>query len=194
MDDALSDTARHGATLLGVVTLHALLMAALLMSFGSTRDLKVADAATIEVRILPPVNLPKARVQSTRIHDLRGASLHVLPPAPRVTDTPSLPPPAGSSPAGSGSGVDWAAEARRALQAFEIRTHQPQTNHSISRNPTDDAGAGPHRAGDRYKTANGDWIVWINANCYQLATSGPRPFALAPEVNCPGSGSGSPKP
>jgi hypothetical protein len=28
-----------------------------------------------------------------------------------------------------------------------------------------------HHAGDQFKTANGDWIVWINENCYQVANS-----------------------
>jgi hypothetical protein len=89
------------------------------------------------------------------------------------------PAPASSSD-GSGSGVDWAAEARRALHAFEIRNRQPSINNSISSKPGEDNWwpQALHHAGDQFKTANGDWIVWINTNCYQVASSGPSAYAL----------------
>ncbi len=46
-----------------------------------------------------------------------------------------------------------------------------------------------HHAGEQFKTANGDWIVWINSKCYQVAGSAPP--AYAPGANllqtiCPG--------
>jgi hypothetical protein len=34
----------------------------------------------------------------------------------------------------------------------------------------DVTGSREHHAGDQMKTASGDWIVWINANCYQIAS------------------------
>ncbi len=80
---------------------------------------------------------------------------------------------------GEGSGIDWAAEARRALQAFEIRNHQPAANQSVSGGPEEDhwrPGA-QHRAGERFKTASGDWIVWVDANCYEIASAGSGAYA-----------------
>ena len=101
--------------------------------------------------------------------------------APPVLDSALFPIAAvpGSGTRGEGSGVDWAAEARRALQAFEIRHQQPAANQSVSGGPEEDhwrPGA-QHHAGDRYKTANGDWIVWINADCYEIASAGSSAYA-----------------
>jgi hypothetical protein len=75
---------------------------------------------------------------------------------------------------GEGSGVDWAAEARRALQAFEIRSHQATASRSVSGRPEDDHWPlhAQHHAGERFKTENGDWMVWIDANCYEIARAG----------------------
>jgi hypothetical protein len=90
---------------------------------------------------------------------------------------------------GDGSGVDWHAEARRALQAFEIRNRQLSSNKSVSGRPEDDNWLpnAQHRAGEQLKTANGDWIVWINANCYEIASSGPNGYAIGaalPDAIC----------
>ena len=99
-------------------------------------------------------------------------AIAVVPPA---FDAPSFAVAAAPGAAkGEGYGVDWAAEARRALQAFEIRNHKPASNQSVSGGPEEDhwrAGA-QHHAGERYKTANGDWIVWVDANCYEIAGVG----------------------
>ncbi|MDP9082615.1 MAG: hypothetical protein M3N50_02460 [Pseudomonadota bacterium] len=72
--------------------------------------------------------------------------------------------------------MDWTAEAHRALQAFEIRNHQPGTGIPLSSSPAEQHWwpRTRHHAGDQYKTANGDWIVWISSNCYQVASSGSR--------------------
>jgi hypothetical protein len=87
--------------------------------------------------------------------------------------------------------VDWAAEARRALQAFEIRSRQPAGNNSVSRSsPAEQPWWPAHHPGERVKTADGNWIVWINSSCYQVATSvpstsgsGPQPLTVCPKRN-----------
>jgi hypothetical protein len=149
---------------------------------------------SVEVVFLPPPILPKVRSDNTRPRRLSGeTAITVAPP-----DLDSLVPSAQSSsgPNGRGAGVDWAAEARRALQAFEIRTHRPPSNSSVSGGPAEDNWwpRGRHRIGEQYKTANGDWIVWINDNCYQIALSGPS-TALAsetqPQTICPASSGAS---
>jgi hypothetical protein len=108
-----------------------------------------------------------------------------VPPSPSISETPALQ----TSSVGRGSGVYWTLEARRALNAFEIRQHQPVVNKSVSTQPEEDNWwpRGPHRAGERFKTADGDWIVWIDANCYQVASPGPSiyaPGATLPRTVC----------
>jgi len=83
-----------------------------------------------------------------------------------------------------------------------MRSHQPPPSDSVSRVPGEDNWwpRTQHHAGDRFKTPGGDWIVWINSNCYQVAGSAPpgnAPAAL-PETVCPrafdaGSGNEAPK-
>jgi hypothetical protein len=86
--------------------------------------------------------------------------------------------------------VNWAAEARRAVRAFDIRKHEPPIHESLSSSPAEDDWwpRTQHRAGDQYKIANGDWIVWINASCYQVASAGPSTYATdaaLPRTICP---------
>jgi hypothetical protein len=173
-------------TLLVVVTLHLALLAALVMT-SRTRGLPTAAVRSVGLLFLPLVNLPKVRSENARPRRLSGdTAVAIAPPILIDVPSPSLPPRPASSAEGSGSGVDWAAEARRALRAFEIRNYQPPISNSISSKPWEDNGwpQAQHQAGDRFKTANGDWIVWINASCYQLAGAGPKSYALVPQTIC----------
>jgi hypothetical protein len=169
---------RRYATLLAVVALHLGFVAVLLMTppAGSSRSSTVQP---VEVLFLPPPNPPKVRVASAPSRRLSVDT--AITSAPPVLDSPSssMRSSSASSSDGSGSGVDWAAEARRAVQAFDIRQHQPASRTSVSGRPGEDTWwpHAPHHAGDQFKTANGDWIVWINANCYQIASSGPSASA-----------------
>lgn len=174
-------------TLLVVVALHVVLMAALMMTSRYSR-LATSTDDSVSLLILPPVNFPKVRSEHARPRRLSGDT--AVPNSPPIlvdAPSPSLSPRPAPSSDGNGFGVDWAAEARRALQAFEIRNYQPAINDSISRRPWED-NVWPqvrHQAGDRFRTANGDWMVWINASCYQLASAGPKSYALLPQTICP---------
>lgn len=190
LDLAIDESTRWGlpryVTLLVVLTLHLALIAALVMS--QTGSLPTSTVHSVELLFLPPVHLPKVRSENGPPRRLSSDTAITI--APPVLDSPSTSPAAGSSSDGSGSGVDWAAEARRALQAFEIRNHQPPSNKSVSSEPADDNWwpRAQHHAGEQFKTANGDWIVWINASCYRVASSGPNAYArdaTLPPVICP---------
>jgi len=152
------------AVLLAVVSLHAGLLA-LLIAASRTPLAAPQVPAAIEVIALPTIKAPQVRIEN----------LHPEPPSTRLLT--ALAPPSidgaaltGGAPEGHGAAVNWAAEAHRAVRAYEIRRDQPQTGAwSFStyhdwwwpqRTP---------RAGDAVKTENGDWIVWIDANCYQVA-------------------------
>jgi hypothetical protein len=105
-------------------------------------------------------------------------AITVVPPVLDSLSFPLSQAPA-SSTNGEGSDVDWSAEARRALQAFEIRNHQPSGSKSISGGPEEDRwrSNAQHHAGDKFKTANGDWIVWLNSSCYEIASAGSSAYA-----------------
>jgi hypothetical protein len=173
------------AALLAVLMLHLALLAALLIMPG-TRSPPTSTADAVQLLYLPPVFLPKVRSENARPRRLSGdTAITIAPPVPDSLSPSASPAPAPSSD-GSGSGVDWAAEARRALNAFEIRNRQPRSIKPAEDNWWPQA---QHRAGERFKTANGDWIVWINANCYQVASSGLSAYAFGaslPQTVCPG--------
>jgi hypothetical protein len=171
-----------------VLALHVAVLA-LLIRASKNEILSYAMEQSVELLYLPPAVLPKVHAENTRPRRLSGATdIRVV--APDLS--PSLPPGQSSSASnGAGSGVDWAAEARRALQAFEIRSHRPASNPSVSGSPAEENWwpRTRHYAGEQYKTANGDWIVWVNESCYQIAVSGPStyaPGATQPQTICPG--------
>jgi hypothetical protein len=183
------------ATLLLVLALHLALVGTLLMTSQGPED-PPANPRSVELLLLPPAGIQRARVDVKPLPRARPRfGLALSPPA----IDPALPDPAAapqSTPSAAGGlsnggrpGVDWAAEARRALQAFEIRSHQPTNGKSVAGKPGEDnwAPRTPHHAGEQFKTASGDWIVWINADCYQLATSNPSAYAIGatpPETIC----------
>jgi hypothetical protein len=162
------------AALLVVLGLHVTVLAVLLTASGS-QDMVVSDNEPVQLIFVPPPVMPKIRAENALPRRLRGnTSISIAPP---VLNADSTLAPAGSGTQGNGSGVDWAAEARRALQAFEIRKHLPPSNNTVSRTAAEENWwpQAPHHAGDQFKTPGGDWIVWLSENCYQLASSAANP-------------------
>ena len=175
------------ATLFGVVALHLAVLLALMM--GSQHSLPAAANPPLEVLILPPPGAPKIRAENFRPKRLSGfTGISVAPPALEADSTELAP--AISAADGRGGGVDWKAEARRAVQAFEIRTRRPVEN-TLTVSPAEEAWWPwtRHRAGTVFKTPSGDWIVWITSNCYQVATAAASanvPNATLPHTVCLG--------
>jgi hypothetical protein len=175
------------AALLFVLTVHAALLAWLVTALR-TRGAAASSSEPVQLLFISPKTVPKVHVDNFRPRPLNSGS--PLPVAPPVLDaasssSPQLEP--GSGSGSNGSGVDWAAEARRALQAFEIRSREPATNNSVSRSsPAEQMWWPAHRPGERFKTADGNWIVWINSSCYQVATSSTARGAVLPGTICPG--------
>ena len=176
-------------TLIVVIALHAGIIALLVMASAM---LRVADSAyhPVELVYLPTVQAPPLRADSGRPQRLRAdISLPAVSPvAPPVLTSAS--PGAPSAGTGSrGAGVDWLAEAHRAIRAYEIRRDQPSENPLSGKSPANDwwPQQGPH-AGDQFKTEGGDWIVWINADCYKVASwhsVDPAFNASLPQIVCP---------
>ena len=171
----IASTRRRVVILLGVIAVHAALVAALL-SVQRRGERPGSPDLPVEVRLLPPARIPRVRAEIPglrRIHNaLNVEDMPLLPAlaAPMAAATPD------TSSVGRGSGVDWSAEARRSLQAFEIRHHQSTGPRSISSDPIENGVV--HRPGDHSRTAAGDWVVWIDADCYQVATSSVTGYAV----------------
>ena len=159
--------AQRFTTLFVVLALHWALLA-LLLTASPTRVISDLTIDSVEVMSFPPTKPPKVRFENARLQSLT-ANTAISITLPGVA-APSLSPPS-SGTDGDGAAVNWAAEAHRAVQAFEIRRNHPPSV-AISGSPSlGDWWPREHRAGDRYKTDSGDWIVWINGNCYQVATA-----------------------
>ncbi len=188
-------------TLILVMTAHTALLVWLMMA-ARAREGGTAASEPVQLVLLPPRTLPRIRMDSVQPRRTEIPPLLASPPPLLVGVSPAETAPASlSGSKDGGAGVDWAAEARRALQAFEIRSRQPAGNNSVSRSsPAEQPWWPAHRPGERVKTTDGNWIVWINSSCYQVATSapspsgsGPRPLTVCPKTNdTPGTSDASP--
>ena len=188
---------RRSATLLVVLAVHVLVLAALWRGSGF---LEIAEPAnqSVELMYLPPAKPPTIRAQNSLPKHLSADT--AIPIATPILDaTATAQSPAASGSNGNGTGVDWRAEARRAVQAYEIRSHRPRSEYSMPGSAAEDSWwpRGRHFAGEQYRTPGGDWIVWINASCYQVASAGASAFApgaLQPQTICPNKSDAGAKP
>jgi hypothetical protein len=195
MDESKDGRLRRRWTCLAVLALHAAFIAAILMMPFADRS-RAAAAHSIEIFLLPRADLPRMAVEQSRPKRVLGPSILIAPP---TLDMISLPTAVNdghtAASDGTGPGVDWGAEARRAVKAFEIRSHQAENGQSVSGSPAEDHWwPRPHHTGEKFKTTNGDWIVWINTDCYQVAGSGSALHALSatpPQTICPGESTAS---
>lgn len=183
MDEPHTWGAQRSIILLSVLALH-LAMLALLVVASRTRTVAASAERPIEVMLFPPAKVPKVRAENIRPERLSTDIAIAL--APPTFDSSSQ---SGSSsaPDGRGSAVNWAAEAHRAVRAFEIRRDRPPNSAISVSSSWDEWWPREHHAGDQFKTDSGDWIVWINANCYQVASwrsSAPAFGASPPQTIC----------
>jgi hypothetical protein len=158
--------ASRWSAVIAVLALHLAVVALLLMGGRSPPGFP-SEAPGIEVMVLPPPKMPTARADGAHLQRLKvdtGISL-----APPSLDSSWQSESAGGSDGGT-PGVNWAAEARRAVKAFEIRRDQQVTHSTLGISLWDSwLARQPHHAGERLRTDNGDWIVWIDSDCYQVA-------------------------
>lgn len=163
-----------------VLALHLAILALLLA--WTTRS-TVAAGQPIELVYLAPIKPPKVRIENTRPQRV-STDIAVALASPLLNSSSQSG--RSSAPDGRGPAVNWTAEAHRAVRAFEIRKNQTQNSALSVASSLDEPGAREHHAGDQSKTENGDWIVWINADCYQIAawSSGAAPSAISPQTIC----------
>jgi hypothetical protein len=166
MDDANASVNSRLTVFLMVLAIHLGILA-LLVAASPTLSIVVPTQHSIEVMLIPPTKVPKVRAEN--ILPKRMSTNIAIALSPPVFNS-SVQSGSSSSPDGHGSAVNWAAEAHRALRAFEIRRDRPPSSAISVSNSLDDWWPGEHHAGDQFKTDSGDWIVWIDATCYQIAS------------------------
>ncbi len=150
-----------------MVALHFAVVALLLIQTRWPPGSPTAAAPALEVTLLPPLKVPTARADGAHLRRMKiDAGMSLAPP---TVESSSQTAPAGGSRGGT-PGINWAAEARRAVEAFEIRRDRQVTHASVGLSLWDGwLARQPHHAGDQMRTDSGDWIVWIDSNCYQVA-------------------------
>ena len=163
-----------------VVVLHLAILLLLLRSF---RPVLVPADEPIQLVYLAPVTRPRVVADNNRPPRL-AAKVAIALSQPAVNAATQTGTSSGAD--GHGSGVNWIAEAHRAVRAFEIRNSQIHNSALSVSSTLDERGFGEHHAGDRSKTESGDWIVWINADCYKIASwhSGENTETLSPQTIC----------
>jgi hypothetical protein len=182
MDEPNAWGTQRSIILFAVVALH-LAMLALLVTASRTRSVAASAARPIELMLFPPTKVPKVRAEHIRPERVSTDIAIALAP-PALNSSPQSGP--SSAPDGRGSAVNWAAEAHRAIRAFEIRRDRPPNSAISVSSPWDEWWPHEHHAGDQFKTDSGDWIVWINANCYQIASWHSNAMgASPPRTICP---------
>jgi hypothetical protein len=154
--------------LLVVLGCHVGVIALLVAQSASPKVSGDAANPPLELVYLPPVKFPQALADSAHPKHVNvSVGLALAPPS---LDISSAPAPV-SQNGGGGAGVNWTAEAHRAVKAFEIRRDEHVIHSVLGTSPWDGwLPLGEHHAGDKYRTQSGDWIVWIDSNCYQIAS------------------------
>ncbi|HEX3397038.1 MAG TPA: hypothetical protein VHS76_10085 [Steroidobacteraceae bacterium] len=166
-----------------VLALHVATVA-LLLANSRTLTLAESPERPVELLALPPVKPPIVRVDNTLPQHVSTDIAVAL--APPLLNS-SLQSGTSSAPEGRGSAVNWIAEAHRAVRAYEIRRDQTKNSALSVSSSLDEFGSREHHAGDQMKTPSGDWIVWINANCYKIAgwhSGAPALGALSAQTVC----------
>jgi hypothetical protein len=168
-------SSRYGV-LLAVMALHALLLTALMVWRGGVRV--AASGRPLEIAFLPPnksldkITPPPLQVSpQLRPGPLDARTIVLLPPPTSETGTPQ---------------VNWAQEASRAAEtaAKNILSPAPRPPGSLPSGESDWFAGPRHHAGELMPAENGDTMVFVNENCYQVI---PR---IAPIVNATHNGMG----
>ena len=160
---------QRSAALIAVVVLHAGLLTLLVTLRTPTRRPPAPGFISTFISLPPPsAVLPqRERLQST-------PELAPVPPVETLIETP----PQIAPPSRPDASIDWNEQAQRSASAVA----EPRAYRQFSHTPKTDAvtGRGPaHQAGEQYRLASGEWVVWVSERCYIV--SGVPPIGL-PDV------------
>jgi hypothetical protein len=106
----------------------------------------------------------------------RRAQRNIEPPAPiEPLAPPAIPAPGLLLPGEAHGPIDWLAEAARAAEHASAAPHTRAFG-KIPEGPSwlgSSRHAPAHQAGDQYRLATGEWIVWVSDRCYIVSEPAP---------------------
>jgi len=154
--------------LLAVSGLHVALLIALII-FARTRILLRVTPNPFELLVLPPNAAPEIRLPPPALTDRpKKAKPSAVPPAAVITIDPSAAPADEAGPP-----VDWAQEAVSVAAGIAKEGSAERGQGSASAPSVKSPFAPPpvHHKGDQFPTADGQWIVFVSEDCYQVSKS-----------------------
>ena len=187
MEDTSDSRSPRFLILLGVIAFHAVILSWLLAASRYPLDLTSPDRF-VELFLVPPPNIqPKGRPLSALV---LPPERH-LPPLPSDALTEVVPLPASPTEGEATRDVDWGEEVHRAAETaaddgstFAGNDKPDSVSSRSSRFP-----APRHHAGEQFRLDTGDWVVWVNDDCYQVSEWAPRSAGWSgsslPRTICP---------
>jgi hypothetical protein len=154
--------------LLVVSALHATLVIALLIA-AKTRVLLTSDPNPIELLVLPPNTVPQTAVPPpARANQPKKATPSGVPPSSAITNYPQA-----AAGENAGPTVDWAQEAQNvAADIAKKNSAERRQESALAASPQSPFALPPaHHKGDQYPTGDGQWIVYVSDDCYQVSKS-----------------------
>jgi len=154
--------------LLIVSALHVTVVIALLIA-AKTRVLLTSEPNPIELLVLPPNTAPQTEAPPpARANRPKKATPSVVPPSSAIT----IYPPAAAAE-NAGPTVDWAQEAQNVAADIAKKSSAERRQESaLTASPKSPFAPPPaHHKGDQYPTGDGQWIVYVSDDCYQVSKS-----------------------
>jgi hypothetical protein len=160
---------RRSTALIAVIVLHTGLVSLLVTLRTSTRRPPPSGFVSTFIALPPPSTAPSPRSQVPRTLEL-----------PRVAPIePLIEPPPQIAPLGQPDrSIDWDQEAQRSAAAITEPGTYRQFGHTAKVEAAT-AHRPRHEAGEQYRLATGEWVVWVSERCYIV--SGVPPIGL-PDV------------
>jgi hypothetical protein len=154
--------------LLIVSALHLTLVIALLIA-AKTRVLLISDPNPIELLVLPPNTAPQTPVPPPAISNRsKQTTPPAVPPSSAITIYPQA-----AVGENAGAAVDWVQEAQ--IVAADMAKKSPaerRQESALSASAQSPFALPPaHHKGEQYPTGDGQWIVYVSDDCYQVSKS-----------------------
>jgi hypothetical protein len=153
--------------LLIVFALHVALVIALIVAV-KTRGLLTPAPNPIELLLLSPNTVPQTAPPSALVSRPKNVKSSAVPPSSAITIDPSAAPVNNVGPL-----VDWAQEAQD-VAAGIAKKSSAESRHDTAPAPTPRSPYTPppvHHKGEQYPTGDGQWIVFVSDDCYQVSKS-----------------------
>jgi hypothetical protein len=153
--------------LLIVFALHVALVIAFIVA-AKTRVLLIPPLNPIELLLLTPNTAPPTAPQPAPASRAKKVTPPAVPPSSAITIDPSAAPVENVGPL-----VDWAQEAQD-VAAGIAKQSSAERRRDTAPAPSPGSPFAPppvHHKGDQYPTGDGQWIVYISDDCYQVSKS-----------------------